>query len=180
MVDAWDFKVETADTSIFDDQKAEWLEKQAQERLKFGLESREVLVRESHTTLNWLVAIATAPAAFVSSNAASGSINWPVSCVLGLVVVSAAIAAMYLIENCLKTVDTYGPGNTPKHLVRRSFASSELRLMRVSELSNYQMRIDHNRRENLLIAKALNRSRLACTLIPAFGAVLAMAVLLFQ
>ncbi len=112
----WDFNAETSDTSIFNDEKAEWLEKQVEERLKFGLESREVLIKESHTTLNWLMAIVATPAAFIASNVMSPTVNWPVCLALSIPVVAAAIMAIYLVKHALQAVDTYGLETFPRTL----------------------------------------------------------------
>ncbi len=46
--------------------------------------------------------------------------------------------------------------------------------MRVAAIFGYQERIDHNMRDNLAIAKALNNSRIACVVIPLVGVALAL------
>lgn len=159
---------------VLDDDKAEFVEKQAQLCLDFAIESRSLLNKEAHTTLNWLISVIVGSGAFLTSQLDAEVIKWWLIWPIAGVLVLATSGAISLFVRALRTSNVLGPGNEPQNLLKPSFLASELKWLKVSEAFTIQERIEKANLHNERVGDAINFARWILVLLPAIGLVVAL------
>jgi len=148
-------------------EKAKWVEEQANRILDFRVETRELLVKEAHTTLQWLFAIILGASGFIvslvrpdqSTSLQPSPLPWWLIVPLVGVVIVASVRAIILLQKGLRIVPFPSKGNEPKNIATDSFLAHDEDLMRLVEARNLQERISEIRAGNQQIADAINRAR---------------------
>lgn len=151
--------------------KAEWIEKQANDALAFAFESRTILAREAQTTLNWLFAISAGSGGYMIKLLADDKLEFWIGLPLLIASVAGAVCAGRLIKNAMMTTAVIGHGNSPKNLLISKFIAHELPTMRTLECVNLQERIELCRKRNHQVGDAINEARWCVAAIPPVSAV---------
>jgi hypothetical protein len=134
----------------------DWVEKAAQENLKFRLQNAETLAKEASSTLTVLLAGIGAAFAYAAKGLEQPS---PTPLALGALVLATwlMITGVLLVWNCMLTTSLPAPTNEPKNLYQKGY---EIDALREAELKNIQERIEELAKRNHRVAAWLDRCRL--------------------
>jgi len=146
--------------------KVEFIEKQATELLKFVLESRSLLTKEAHTTLNWIFAIIIGSSGYAYKLLDSETPRWWLVCPLIVAATLAGIQGLILFHGALRNVPILPIGNDPKNLATDTFMAYEVHWMRLAEACQLQERIDDARDHNGRVGDVINKTRWAIASVP--------------
>lgn len=159
-----------------EDSKVDWIEKQANKRLDFGIETRVILAKDAQTTLNWLFAMAVGSGGYVLKLFADGSFELLIGLPLIATCVLASIASIRLLLTAMLTRPIRSPGSSPGPLMEERFCSNPLSSMRMGALNNVGKDIEENLGGNHIIASAVDKGRKAAAAIPAIALLVGLLV----
>lgn len=149
-----------------DGAKSEWLESQFRTRLEFVIASRDRLVTEAHTTLNWLFAIIVIPAGYslnhINENRPT-EFDFYVAVIASIV---AGVAAIILFMRCLRFDSMIGLGNCPSNLLNKDFCKHALHDMQLAESANFEERIAQTVEICSRLGSTITIARWSIVLIP--------------
>ena len=158
-------------------EKAEFIEEQANKMYEFVLESRELLTKEAHTTLQWLFAIVVSSSGYLITLCTREHPHdplWWVMIPLAFAALWAAAEAFKLIKNALQTKGLKPLGNSPQNLADKDFITYSEPQMRFLEAWQVQERVEDALNHNRLVGNAINQARWSVVAIP----IIALLVLL--
>lgn len=157
------------------EEKAKFIEDQANRLLAFTMESRAMLSKEAHTTLNWLFAVIVGSSGYVLSLFETpDNVKWWIIVPLLLVGTVSAIQAALIFHDAMRTMPVLPMGNEPKNLLTDATMQYDMEWIRISETASLQERIDKARDHNARVGDAINRARWTLTVLPAVGLVVAI------
>ena len=148
---------ETWKPSDADMEKVKWVEEQANKVLNFGFESREIVIREAHTTLRWLVVVILGALGFAVHLAPA---PWTVGPLAAVALIASAMA-IHLVLRGLILDSICPPGNEPRNIATSENLERDEYTMRLAEVLSLQERITENRQDNRKIGGAVNQARCA-------------------
>jgi flagellar biosynthesis protein FliQ len=154
-------QIPLTDADAVTKEKVDFVENQANELYGFLLESRAILNREAHTTLNWLFGIIIASAGYIvkiCSDPIPASLHWLLP-TLVTVIVAAAFAAVWLFHRGLRIGHVHPTGNEPKHLVLDEYMQHPEHIMRLAAVCQMQERIESARTHNHQVADTIDQAR---------------------
>lgn len=162
--------------------KIDFVERQAELAYEFVLESRDILVREAHTTLNWLYGIAVGGSGYLLTLLNAAQPSWWLIAALAAAVGTALICVAILIRRVMMADIVFPRGNDPKNLFDPDFFEQDLTAIRRGTVEIMQERIDLVRVANHRRGKVINGVRQTIVLIPLIAtaaAALCQALILF-
>lgn len=168
-------EIQLKQTDMVTEEKAKFVEEQANRLLAFTMESRAMLSKEAHTTLNWLFAVIVGSSGYVLSLFESPeSVKWWIIIPLLVVGTSSAVQAAKIFHDAMRVMPVLPVGNEPKNLLTDATMQYGIEWIRISETASLQERIDKARDHNARVGDAINRARWTLTVLPAVGLIVAV------
>ena len=152
--------------------KVKFVEEQANNMLDFVMESRAMLTKEAHTTLNWLLSVVVAGSGYIISLANEAEPRLWLFPALSVVVVACACQAVRIINQALRSCDVPPKGNLPAHLLTDELMQHQEHEVRAAEVAQLQERIETALAYNAKVGDVVNAARYNLSALP----VLASAV----
>ncbi|MEQ1830010.1 MAG: hypothetical protein ABL921_28875 [Pirellula sp.] len=149
--------------------KVAFVEEQANKMLAFVLESRAILTREAHTTLQWLFAIIVGGSGYAATlmRLPTGQhVKWWLMAPLTWAVAVAAFEAVRLFHSALRAVEVLPMGNEPAKLATDELMAYDVHWMRLAEAAQLQERIEKAVHHNSFVGDAINEARWVVALLP--------------
>ena len=148
------------DLSTVTKEKVVFVEDQANRLFSFQMESRSILNREAHTTLNWFFGIIIASAGYIIKILGEPPVvaGWLVP-TLVVVLAGTIFAAVRLFRSALMIGSVLPPGNEPKSLVTDEQMQFDEPMIRLAAVCQMQERIEEARQHNNQVANAINNAR---------------------
>lgn len=162
-------KLKITDLSKVTPEKVDFVEAQANKMLTFVLQSRELLVKEAHTTLQWLFAITVGAAGYVVRLVEvwdAKSSKWWIVGPLATVAAVGTIAAISLFRTALRTFAVPSMGNEPRFLATDEMMAHDEHIIRLVEAGQLQERIENALAHNRRVGRAINQARWVVVLVP--------------
>ena len=140
----------------------DWVEKNAQENLRFRLQNAESLAKDSAAALAIALAGMGGALAFGAKAMENGVIT---PFIAGSIGTSAwlALCAALIVLRCIQCRDLEAPANEPRNLFQPQY---DLNVLREVELENIQARIEKTNIRNHSVAYWLDRCRLILAATP--------------
>ena len=172
-------KIAMTEFDSLTDEKAKFVEEQANRMLAFLMESRSGLVREAHTTINWLFGMILGSCGYIATLLnTNDAVKWWIVVTLFVVAAVAVWQSVCLFHYALRAVEVLPSGNEPKNLLTDDLMSHEMRWIRAAEACQLQERIELALRHNVKVATAVNGARLSVAVIPAVCVLASVVVIL--
>lgn len=159
-------EIKLSNPEMVSKEKVLFVEDQANRLLEFAMESRGLLNREAHSTLNWLFSMIIGSAGYLLKIAGDEShqAGWAVT-VIGVVLIASTASAIRLFHFALRTASVLPPGNEPKNLVTDEQMAYEEHLIRLSSACQLQERIEGALAYNAQVGDAVNLARWSIAII---------------
>lgn len=167
-------KIPFDDCSFLTAEKVDFVEEQANKRLNFAISRREFLVKEAHTTLQWLFGIIVGASGYLVTLIREGDSERAVVTALVFAALAAAGGAAQLMYRSLMTASMIPPGNIPSNLVTMELMSHEAHVIRLAEACNLEERIAAMAKSNHRSGDAINMARWFVISVPLVSAIIAL------
>ena len=161
---------------LLNDEKVKYVEGKAAECYTYLMESRDILLREAHTTINWLFAVIVGATGYLLKLLESPDGKWPLIIALAVVGLAASWQSLKLFRDALRSKPVIPAGNHPKNLFTDELMACEIHEIRYAETELMQERLNIATEHNRNVGDAINHARMMLSLLPVAGGFAAVLV----